>query len=151
MKKYDIHRWKDGELNEMLMEKWGYKKKVVKEAAQDAESKEGDEEEVNERRRTADRMRGRPKGSGREKVSEVASAPEMASHKGIPMVPAGDVEGMANAAIAAIVQLAAEAGIEMDVTTGEEALPDEFGDEEPPIDDLGAEAGEEELLSPEDL
>jgi len=24
MSKYDIHKWKDGELNERLMEKWGY-------------------------------------------------------------------------------------------------------------------------------
>ena len=31
MSKYDIHKWKDGELNERLMEKWGYKKKVLKE------------------------------------------------------------------------------------------------------------------------
>jgi hypothetical protein len=176
MSKYDIHKWKDEELNDMLMERWGYKRKVIKEAAKpdyididkdgdkdepmkqaakDAKSKKGDEgeddeEEVNERRRTADRTQGRPVGPGRTKVSEGDDMEDMGAPGGIPHVGAGDVEGMANAAIAAIVQLADQAGVKLNVTSGDDAIPDDMDDMDME-DDAGAEAGEEELLSPEDL
>ena len=181
MKKYNINKWKDKELNERLMEKWGYKKKVIKEAAKpdyididkdgdkdepmkqaakDAKSKKGDEgeddeEEVNERRRTADRTQGRPVGPGRTKVSEGDDMEvEGGAPGGIPHVGAGDVEGMANAAIAAIVQLADQAGVKLNVTSGDDAIPDDMDDMGMDMDmedSAGAEAGEEELMSPEDL
>jgi|ETNvirenome_6_85_1030632.scaffolds.fasta_scaffold03843_8 hypothetical protein len=142
MKKYDVHKWKDGELNERLMEKWGYKKKVIKESEE--------KEEIDERRRTADRTQGRPVGPGRTKVSEGEEEAEGGAHAGIPHVGAGDIEGMAHAAIAAIVQLADQAGVQLDVTGRDE---DEFGDEDIMDDapEASAEAGEEELLSPEDI
>ena len=41
---------------------------------------------------------------------------------GLPYVGAGDFEGLAHAAISAIVQLAAEAGVEMDIPSGEPAM-----------------------------
>ena len=47
--------------------------------------------------------------------SPAAGASMMA---GLPAVANGDFEGMAHAALAAIVQLAAEAGVEMDITSG---------------------------------
>ena len=162
MKKMDIHIWKDGKLNEMLMEKFGYKKKkdpeLLKEGFGEGKPAKGkwskkkvysEEEELEERRRTSDRMAGRPKGSGREKVSEA----EDPSVGGIPHVPPGDYEGMAHAAIAAIVQLAEEAGVVIDLTTGPEA---DLEDAREPLDtaedpSASAEAGEEELLSIEDL
>jgi hypothetical protein len=254
MKKMDIHRWKDDKLNEMLMERFGYKKKkdpeLLKEGFGEGKPAEGkwsekkvysEEEELEERRRTADRTVGRPVGPGRTKVSEAseeegatndAFAPnhycihhggvdhggsiqmaEAVDHNfnrklgrvthynmklrdgtilenvaaedihvtnaslaeghahghrdeegpsmpsaaaGVPHVPAGDYEGMAHAAIVAIVQLASEAGIEIDLTTGPDAEPEYDGEEykeplETAEDDLGAEVGEQELLSPEDL
>jgi|TARA_R110000824_G_scaffold246674_1_gene435863 hypothetical protein len=40
---------------------------------------------------------------------------------GLPAVANGDFEGMAHAALAAIVQLAAEAGVEMDISSGDPA------------------------------
>jgi hypothetical protein len=75
---------------------------------------------------------------------------DMGAPGGIPHVGAGDVEGMANAAIAAIVQLADQAGVKLNVTSGDDAIPDDMDDMDME-DDAGAEAGEEELLSPEDL
>ena len=45
-------------------------------------------------------------------------APAAPMSAGIPAVTAGDFEGMAHAAIAAIAQLASEAGVEIDITTG---------------------------------
>ena len=47
---------------------------------------------------------------------------------GLPAVANGDFEGMAHAAVAAIVQLAGEAGVEMDITSG---APDEAPAMEP--------------------
>jgi len=140
MSKYDIHKWKDEELNDMLMEKWGYKSKP-------------DKKKLNERRRTADRTQGRPVGPGRTKVSEGGDMEvEGGAPAGVPHVGAGDVEGMANAAIAAIVQLADQAGVKLNVTSGDDAIPDDMDEFEFEMeDDAGAEAGEEELMSPEDL
>ena len=135
MKKMDIHRWKDNKLNEMLMEKFGYKKKKDPELL-----KEGFGE-------------GTP-AEGKWSEKKVYSEAEGGSVGGVPHVPPGDYEGMAHAAIAAIVQLASEAGVTIDLTTGPEAEPeDEPSWAREPLEtaDAGAEVGEEELLSPEDL
>jgi hypothetical protein len=66
---------------------------------------------------------------------------------GVPMVAGGDVEGMANAAIAAIVQLAAEAGVQLNVTSGDEPMDMDDMD----MEDEGSEAEEQDLMDPEDL
>ena len=164
MSKYDIHKWKDGELNERLMEKWGYKRKLINEAEK-TKLKNPDKADLDDDGELSsyEKKRGAAieKSMGdddsedddRTKVSEGENSDESDFGPGVPMVPAGDIEGIANAAIAAIVQLAAEAGVKLDVTSGDEALPDEGG-EEMDMDDLGsagAEAGEEELMDPEDL
>jgi len=145
MKKMDIHRWKDNKLNEMLMEKFGYKEKKDPELL-----KEGFGE-------------GNP-AEGKWSEKKVYSEAEESAAGGVPHVPPGDYEGMARAAIAAIVQLASEAGVTIDLTTGPEAEPEDeapWDDESSPTGyavldqerrpSAGAEAGEEELLSPEDL
>ena len=46
-------------------------------------------------------------------------APETSMAAGMPAVTAGDFEGMAHAAIAAIVQLASEAGVDLDISSGQ--------------------------------
>ena len=172
MSKYDIHKWKDGELNERLMEKWGYKKKLLKEGKMPMKT---DTEDADEDGATTDKVpafvdkgetkkkkkggkippqlephvrKGQGKKDGDEDEEE-KEVNEDVSPEGLRDVAGGDMEGLANAAIAAIVQLAAEAGVELNVTTGEGALPDEEDDDME--DDAGAEAGEEELMSPEDL
>ena len=54
MKKMDIHRWKDNKLNEMLMEKFGYKKKkdpeLLKEAHDTGLSDKPTEHELKKRK-----------------------------------------------------------------------------------------------------
>ena len=52
-----------------------------------------------------------------------ASEPSMTA--GMPAVTAGDFEGMAHAAIAAIVQLASDAGADIDISSTREQAPEE--------------------------
>tara|TARA_R100000005_G_C4994909_1_gene201842 strand:+ start:775 stop:1302 length:528 start_codon:yes stop_codon:yes gene_type:complete len=175
MSKYDIHKWKDGELNERLMEKWGYKKKVLKEEKMPMKT---DTEDADEDGDTTDKVpafldkgetkkkkkggkippqlephvrkaQGKKGGDNDEEEREDVNEGHMDMNRmGVPMVAGGDVEGMANAAIAAIVQLAAEAGVQLDVTSGEDALPDDMDMD---MEDEGGEAEEQELMDPEDL
>ena len=65
---------------------------------------------------------------------DAPSAPSM-SATGLPAISSNDYEGMAHAAISAIVQIASEAGIELDVTAGGHAEPPaaEPPAEEPPM------------------
>ena len=156
MSKYDIHKWKDEELNDMLMERWGYRKKAINEAEK-AKLKNPDKADLDkdgelssyEKRRGAAIEKSM---AGDDSEDELDEAADMSSAGGVPMVPAGDIEGMAHAAIAAIVQLASEAGIELEITgetVGDEDMEDMDG--APDMDDDGDEAGEQDLMSPEDL
>jgi hypothetical protein len=176
MSKYNIHKWKDEELNDLLMERWGYKKKPLNEQKMPMKT---DTEDADEDGDTTDKVpafvdkgetkkkkkggkippqlephvrkaQGKKDGDDGEEDEEEVN--EAMSTDGVRDVAGGDMEGLANAAIAAIVQLAAEAGVELDVTTGEDAIPDDEDELDMDMeDDAGPEAGEEELLSPEDL
>ena len=176
MSKYDIHKWKDGELNERLMEKWGYKKKVLKE---DKMPMKTDTEDADEDGDTTDKVpafvdkgetkkkkkggkippqlephvrkaQGKKGGDNDEEEKEDVNEGHMDTNRmGVPMVAGGDVEGMANAAIAAIVQLAAEAGVQLNVTSGDE--PMDMDDMDMDMEDEGSEAEEQDLMDPEDL
>jgi hypothetical protein len=155
MSKYDIHKWKDGELNERLMEKWGYKKKVIKEAAKPDYidiDKDGDKDEPMKQAAKDAKSKKGDAPADEEEEEEVNE--EISSTGGVPMVPAGNIEGMANAAIAAIVQLAAEAGVKLNVTSDDDSMPDDMDDmdmDDVDMEDEGGEAEEQDLMDPEDL
>ena len=156
MKKYDIHKWKDEELNDMLMEKWGYKRKSINEAEK-TKLKNPDKADLDddgelssyEKKRGAAIEKSMGDDDDEEKVNEAEEGGANLG-MGIPHVGPGDIEGMANAAIAAIVQLADQAGVQLDVTTGDDSIPGEE-DEGGMEGDAGAEAEEQELMDPEDL
>ena len=174
MSKYNIHKWKDEELNDLLMERWGYKKKPLNEQKMPMKT---DTEDADEDGDTTDKVpafvdkgetKKKKKGgkippqlephvrkaqgkkdSDEEEKEDVSEGHMDMDRMGVPMVAGGDVEGMANAAIAAIVQLAAEAGVQLNVTSGDE--PMDMDDMDMDMEDEGSEAEEQDLMDPEDL